>query len=122
MRFELQTKVHPILININYRSELQSHTLYWQFFDLMLNKALDENNHIICLGDLNNVVMVNLPTTIHDIDSVNGLFKIINKPTHFDKHAGNISLLDPILITDSMQAIDSYAIEIDRKISDHDGT
>jgi hypothetical protein len=88
----------------------------------MLNKALDENSHIICLGDLNNVVMVNLPTTINDIDAVNGLFNIINKPTHFDKHAGNISLLDPILITDSIQAIDSYAIEIDRKISDHDGT
>ena len=31
MRFELQTKVHPILVNINYRAELQSHTLYWQF-------------------------------------------------------------------------------------------
>ena len=88
----------------------------------MLNKALDENSHIICLDDLNNVVMVNLPTTINDIDAVNGLFNIINKPTHFDKHAGNISLLDPILITDSIQAIDSYAIEIDRKISDHDGT
>jgi hypothetical protein len=122
MRFELHTKVHPILVNINYRSELQSHTLYWQFFDLMLNKALDENSHIICFGDLNNVVMVNLPTTINDIDAVNGLFKIINKPTHVDKHASNISLLDPILITDSIQAIDSYAIEIDRKISDHDVT
>ena len=32
MWFELKTKVHPILININYRSELQSHTFYWQFF------------------------------------------------------------------------------------------
>jgi len=53
MWFELKTKVHPILININYRSELQSHTFYWQFFDLMLKQALDENSHIICLGDLN---------------------------------------------------------------------
>jgi hypothetical protein len=51
MWFELKTKVHPILININYRSELQSHTFYWQFFDLMLKQALDENSHIICLGD-----------------------------------------------------------------------
>ena len=32
MWFELKTKVHPILININYRSELQSHNFYWQFF------------------------------------------------------------------------------------------
>jgi hypothetical protein len=32
------------------------------------------------------------------------------------------SLLDPILITDSIQVIDSDTIEIDRQISDHDGT
>ena len=67
MWFELKTKVHPILININYRSELQSHTFYWQFFYLMLKQALDENSHIICLGDLNKKFMVNLPTTINDI-------------------------------------------------------
>jgi hypothetical protein len=36
--------------------------------------------------------------------------------------AGNISLLDPILITDSIQVIHSDTIEIDRQISDHDGT
>jgi kynurenine formamidase len=51
-----------------------------------------------------------------------GLFNVIDKPTHFDKHTGNISLLDPILITDSIQVIDSDTIEIDRQISDHDGT
>jgi hypothetical protein len=89
MWFELKTKVHPILININYRSELQSHTFYWQFFDLMLKQALDENSHIICLGDLNKNFMVNLPTTINDIVVVNALFNIIDKPTHFDKHTGN---------------------------------
>jgi hypothetical protein len=63
MWFELKTKVHPILININYRSELQSHTFYWQFFDLMLKQALDENSHIICLGDLNKNLMVVIPNS-----------------------------------------------------------
>ena len=107
MWFELNTKVHPTLININYRSELQSHTFYWQFVDLMLKQALDENSHIICLGDLNTSLMINLPTTIHDSVVVNGFVNIIDKPAHFDKHTGNISLLDPILITDSIQVIDS---------------
>jgi hypothetical protein len=37
MWFELKTKVQPILININYRSELQSHTFYWQFFDRQIS-------------------------------------------------------------------------------------
>jgi hypothetical protein len=76
--FELKTKVHPILININYRSELQSHTFYWEYFDLMLKQALYENSHIICLGDLNKIFMVKLPTTINDIVVVNGLFNIID--------------------------------------------
>jgi hypothetical protein len=73
----------------------------------MLKQALDENSHIICLGDLNKSLMINLPTTISDIVVVNGFVYIIDKPTHFDKHTGNISLLDPMLITDSIQVIDS---------------
>ena len=51
--------------------------------------------------------MINLPTTINDIVVVNGLVNIIDKPTYFDKHTGNISLLDPILIADSIQVIES---------------
>ena len=35
---------------------------------------------------------------------------IINKPTHFDNRTGNYSLLDPILITDSISIIDSDTI------------
>ena len=66
--------------------------------------------------------MMNLPTTVNDVVMVNGLVNIIDKPTHFDKHTGNISLLDPILITDSIQIIDSDTITIDRRISNHDET
>jgi hypothetical protein len=66
--------------------------------------------------------MINLPTTINDIVVVNDLVNIFDKPTHFDKHTGTISLLDPILITDSIQGLDSDTTKIDRQISDHDGT
>jgi hypothetical protein len=34
MWFELKTKLSPILININYRSERESHINYWQLFEL----------------------------------------------------------------------------------------
>jgi hypothetical protein len=88
----------------------------------MLKQALDENNHIICLGDLNKNDMINLPTTVNDIVALTGLVNIKDNPIHFDKHTGNISLLDPILITDSIQVIDSDRIAIDIQISDHDGT
>ncbi|CAC5384273.1 unnamed protein product [Mytilus coruscus] len=45
-----------------------------------------------------------------------------DKPTHFDTRTGNTSLLDPILVTDSIPVVDKDTIPIDRGISDHDGT
>ena len=122
MWFELKTKLSPILININYRSERESHINYWQLFESMIAKALDENSRIICLGDLNKNFMGQLSNNVNDIFSINGLTNIINKPTHFDSRTGNSSLLDPILITENVPLIDSDTIHIDRKIRDHEGT
>jgi hypothetical protein len=100
MWFELKTKFQFILININYRSVRQAPAYYWQYFDFMLKRALDENCNNICLGDLNINFMANVPTNIRDIIVINGFVNNINKPTHFDNRTGNYSLLDPILITD----------------------
>jgi hypothetical protein len=54
---------------------------YWQYFDFMLKRALDENCNIICLGDLNINFMANIPTNIRDIIFINGFVNIINKTT-----------------------------------------
>ncbi|CAG2216248.1 unnamed protein product [Mytilus edulis] len=122
MWFELKTKLRSILININYRSERQSSVYFWQYFDQMLKNALDENNNIICLGDLNKNFMSDLPSNIRDIFFINGLVNIIDKATHFDTRTGSTSLLDPILVTDSIPVLDKDTIPFDRGISDHDGT
>ncbi|CAG2185001.1 unnamed protein product [Mytilus edulis] len=122
MWFELKTKLRSILININYRSERQSSVCFWQYFDMMLKRALDENNSIICLGDLNKNFMSDISSNIRDIVFINGLINIIDKPTHFDTRTGNTSLLDPILVTDSIPVVDKDTVPIDREISDHDGT
>jgi hypothetical protein len=45
--FELKTKFQSILININYRSVRQTPAYYWQYFDFMLKRALDDNCNII---------------------------------------------------------------------------
>ncbi|CAG2233607.1 unnamed protein product [Mytilus edulis] len=88
----------------------------------MLKNALDENNNIICLGDLNKNFMSDLPSNIRDIFFINGLVNIIDKATHFDTRTGSTSLLDPILVTDSIPVLDKDTIPFDRGISDHDGT
>ena len=86
----------------------------------MLKQAHDENNNIICLGDMNKHFLGILPHNVNDILVINGLVNIINKPTHFDARSGNTSLLDPILITNSIPVIDCDTIPNDREISDHD--
>ena len=82
---------------------------------------MEESNHLICMFDLNKNFL-NLPSNIHDLISIDGLFNAIHQPTHFDSRTGSSSLLDPILITDSIQYVDSDTMHIDRSISDHDGT
>ena len=111
MWFELEAKLKNILINIIYRSERR----FWDFFDAMLKNAMEESNHLISMGDLNNFFL-SLPSNINDLIRINGLFNAIHQPTHFDSRTGSSSLLDPILITDS------DTIHIDRSISGHDGT
>jgi hypothetical protein len=63
-----------------------------------------------------------ITTNIRDIVFINGFVNNIKKPTHFDNRRGNYSLLDPILITDSISTIDSEPIHIDRELTDHDET
>ncbi|CAG2252810.1 unnamed protein product [Mytilus edulis] len=122
MWFELKTKLHVILINITYRSERFSPSNFLSLYDMMLKRALDETNHIICLGDLNKNFLLNLPNCISDILSINGIFNTISDATHFDSRTGSLSLLDPILITDSIHFIDSSIIPINKDIIDHEGT
>jgi hypothetical protein len=87
----------------------------------MLKNAMEESNHLICMGDLHKNLL-NLPSNINELISINGLFNAIHQPTHFDSRTGSSSLRDPILITDSIQYVDSDTLHIDRSISDHDGT
>ena len=66
MWFELKTKLQNILINIIYRSERQSHHRFWDFLLTMLKNAMEESNHMTCMGDLNKNFL-NLPSNINDL-------------------------------------------------------
>ena len=103
-------KLNPHGPHINFRSKRQSPILR---HDDTIRNAFDENNSVICLGYLNKNFKVDLPQNISDIFVVNGLQNIIYFPTHFDIRTGNRSLLDPILITDSVPVIESDTIPID---------
>ena len=49
-----------------------------------------------------------------------GLNNVITEPTRISDTRQ--SLLDPILVTDNCDVIDSYVIQVDRQYSDHEAT
>jgi hypothetical protein len=69
---KLSVNVYCVTIN-NVR---QAPAYYWQYFDFMLKRALDENCNIICLGNLNINFMANIPTNIRDIIFINSTYNI----------------------------------------------
>ncbi|CAC5367929.1 unnamed protein product [Mytilus coruscus] len=62
-------------------------------------------------SDLNKNFMSDLPSNIREIIFINGLVNIIDKATHFDTLTGSKSLLDPILVTDSISVLDKDTID-----------
>jgi hypothetical protein len=75
---------------------------------------------IISLEDYNINFLGNLPTEIADIINLYGLENKICDPTRFGSNS--YSLLDPVLVSDSITVIESTTIPINRTISDHDLT
>ena len=120
MWFELFTKQSYILVNITYKSTRLCDQHFWTLFHDMLKAAIDENVNTISLGDLSKNFMVNLPACVLDILTVNRLTNLFVNPTHFSGNSE--TLIDPILVTNSIPVIDSYTMPIARSISYHDGT
>jgi hypothetical protein len=120
MWFEIKSKVGNILLNIIYRSQIEAGSLFWRNFSQMVSSALDYSSKIISLGDYNIYFLGNLPTEIADIINVYGLENKICHPTRFGSNS--YSLLDPILVSDSITVIESTTIQINRTISDHELT
>ena len=73
---------------------------------------------IISLEDYNINFLGNLPTEIADIINLYGLENKIYDLTRFGSNS--YSLLDSILLSDSITVIESTTIQINRTISDHD--
>ncbi len=61
-----------------------------------------------------------MPVDVEDIINLFGLENKIYDPTRYGHNS--FSLLDPILVTDSVTVLESNTIPIDRNISDHDPT
>ena len=92
---------------------------FWNALESSISRAFDETDNVILNGDWNIDFLKPLPQVVHDLLNLYGLKNIIAEPTRFGQFRN--SLLDPVLVSDSITAIDSGVIPVERHISDHDG-
>lgn len=86
-----------------------------------IEKASDESDKIIVVGDLN-VDFLNIPHThlVKDLLSSHFLENIITEPTRVTQNTS--TLIDPILVTRDVSFFDSGVLDVHHTISDHKAT
>ena len=80
--------------------------------------ALQQNDKIVISGDLNCDLLRPNNNKLIDLMNMYNLRNVINKPTR--RHNNCSSLLDPIIISDTMTLLYSDVIDLPSYISDHD--
>ena len=95
-----------------------SNDTFWDHLNYSIEKAYEISQHIVIAGDIN----VNMLSSLNrhplaDIMSKYNLQNTITEPTRVGQVCQ--TLLDPVLITDSISFSHSYVIDVDRVFSDH---
>ena len=91
---------------------------YWTRLTYAIELALQVNENIIITGDLNSNLLCSNNDKLIDLVNIFNLKNVIDKPTRI---IGNTStLLDPIILSDTLNCNYSDVLKIPRHISDHD--
>ena len=117
--FEIVLNSVRYLISVTYRPP-NTPQQFWNRLERSLSLALDETNYVAVLGDLNIDFFQPLPLPVLDLIHSKGLINIITDPTRISQTRR--SLLDPILITESIKVIEQGTISVETEISDHEAT
>lgn len=117
----LKVTLHNIdfIICTIYRPE-NSILPFWENLRSSIYTAFDISPNVIITGDFNVDLLTVQPNHVFlEIISSFSLSNVILEPTRICQTRS--SLLDPILLSDSLSCIDSSVINIDRTVSDHEG-
>ena len=80
--------------------------------------ALQINENIVITGDLNSYLLCKDNNKLIDMLTVFNFSNVIEKPTRFNPN-GNDTLLDPIIISDTLRCVYSDVYDLPDSISDH---
>ena len=93
---------------------------YWTRLTYAIGLALQVNENIIITGDLNSNLLCSNNNKFIDLVNIFNLKNVIDKPTRISGNAS--TLLDPIILSDTLNCDYSDVLKISRLISDHDAT
>jgi len=116
----LEVKLHNFntLVCCFYRPP-NADVTYWNDFEIMIDKALDLNQNVIMLGDINEDQFKHNSRLFQSISLYN-MRNVISQATRVT--ANTATLIDPILISDTISCLNSEVIPIPQTVSDHHAT
>ena len=93
---------------------------FWDKFQQSVENATNYSSNVVITGDLNVDFLSEHSHKLFDIMRLNNLKNMITEPTRTCNTRQ--SLLDPVLVSDNCNVLESYVIQVDRKYSDHEAT
>ena len=97
-----------------------SPTHIWDDLNISIERALETNENVILLGDLNDNLLNENFSKLKNIILINNLTNVITEPTRISQNS--YSLLDPIIASNNINVCSSGCIDIEPNISDHRAT
>lgn len=113
---ELVLKSKTFTIGVMYRPPNSSNQ-FWGYLNYSVDKAFETTNNVIVTGDLNTNLLLNLNN--HPLHEIMHRFSLINTITEPTRIGNANTLLDPILISDTITCNSASVIDVDRTLSDH---
>ena len=113
---EVKYKTTCFLLCVIYRPP-NARVALWNDINLIIERALDVNPNLIIMGDLNENVLVSNNVNLRNILLLNTLENVINEPTRITSTSS--ILIDPIIVSSSIEFYRSGCSDVDSTISDH---
>jgi hypothetical protein len=113
---EINAKDQSFLVCNTYRAQWTDPD-YWNRLMCAIELATQFNENIVLVGDLNSNLFCVNNNNLVDIMNIFVFKNVIDKPIRATENSS--TLLDPIILSDSLNSIYSDVINIPRNVSDH---
>lgn len=115
---EIRAKGQTFLLCNTYRPPESNDGHYWTRLNHAIGLAYQFNENIVITGDLNSDLFKAQNNKLIEILNIFNLRNVIDKPTRVTNHSS--TLLDPIILSDTLSYFISDVLPTPSNISDHD--